>query len=135
MDLKRAILFCGFCASLFYVSKEDFVLRIAHTNDVHARFEQANGNGGTCEGGCFGGVARRHTVMRQLRNEAGPNILFLDAGDQFQGTLWFVYYEGNATSHFMNRLEYDVMVSLLLYFLETLRYLREEKYRLIYLPQ
>ena len=115
MDLKCTILLCSLLPNLICFSNgNDFVLRIAHTNDVHARFEEANANGGTCEGdeedGCYGGAARRHTVMEELRNREGPNLLYLDAGDQFQGTLWFVYYEGNATSHFMNRLKYDVMV-------------------------
>ena len=117
MDTKTAILFLASFAYLLCPSTGDFVLRIAHTNDVHARFENTSSNGGTCrgdeEGGCYGGVARRHTLMEALRQQAGPNLLFLDAGDQFQGTLWFVYYEGNATSHFMNLLQYDVMVRYL----------------------
>ena len=47
------------------------------------------------------------------RQEAGPNLLLLDAGDQFNGSLWFNYYKGNATSYFMNKVQYDAMVSLL----------------------
>ena len=115
MEAKRNINCLIWCFCLLYLSEADFVLRIAHTNDVHARFEEANGNGGTCTGeeesGCYGGVARRFALMETLRQQAGPNLLFLDGGDQFQGTLWFIYYAGNATSHFMNLLQYDVMVS------------------------
>ena len=114
MKKKIVFLFIVLFAHLLCSSTGEFVLRIAHTNDVHARFENVSSNGGTCngneEGGCYGGVARRHTLMEKLRQQAGPNLLFLDAGDQFQGTLWFIYYEGNATSHFMNLLQYDVMV-------------------------
>ncbi len=94
-----------------------FELTLVHTNDVHARFEQTDTYGGTCsdselsEGECFGGVARRHHFVQTLRNKHN-NLLFLDGGDQFQGTLWFYYYKGMAAAHFMNMLQYDVMVSV-----------------------
>ncbi len=91
----------------------DFVLRIAHTSDVHSRFEPTDTNGNICDDGeeCFGGVARRFAEVQRLRNAGGQNLLFMDSGDQFSGTLWFYLYKGNATAHFMNILGYDVMVS------------------------
>ncbi|CAH1233390.1 NT5E [Branchiostoma lanceolatum] len=91
-----------------------FDLTILHTNDCHARIEQAGGNGGSCgdrdalAGKCFGGVARRLTKIREIR-ESESNVLLLDAGDQFQGTLWFYYYSGLVTARFMNKMQYDVM--------------------------
>ena len=91
-------------------------LTIIHTNDVHDRMVQFNSRGGRCDmedaeqGECYGGVARRATVINDIRNTV-PNVLFLDAGDQFQGTNWFFVYKGSSTSHFMNRLGYDVQVS------------------------
>ncbi len=93
---------------------EGYTLVILHTNDVHARIEQFNKYGGTCkpddaqEGKCFGGVARRMTKIREIR-EQEPNVLLLDAGDEFLGTLFFYYYQGQATAEFMNRLGYDAM--------------------------
>ena len=39
------------------------------------------------------------------------NTVLVDAGDQYQGTMWFYKYGGNITAHFMNRVGYDVMVS------------------------
>ncbi|WAR07537.1 5NTD-like protein [Mya arenaria] len=91
-----------------------YELTILHTNDVHARFEQINKYGADCSvddaaaGKCFGGVARRHTKIKDIRN-GHDNVLLLDAGDQFMGTLWFFVHRGNATSYFMNQLGYDVM--------------------------
>ncbi|KAJ8023884.1 5'-nucleotidase [Holothuria leucospilota] len=85
-----------------------------HTNDVHSRFEQFNRFGSNCshndatEGFCFGGVARRATKINEIRGRY-HNTLLLDGGDQFQGTQWFYFYEGAATSHFMNKLGYDAM--------------------------
>lgn len=93
-----------------------FELTILHTNDVHSRIEETNKYGGQCTPAdsaaksCFGGVARRRTVISNIR-KTHRNVLLLDAGDQFQGTVWFNVYEGATTAFFMNKLGYDVMVS------------------------
>ena len=95
----------------------EFRLRVLHTNDVHARVEQTNVHGGSCtkhqalSNRCYGGVARRRTVVTALRS-GHENAILLDAGDQFQGTPWFSFYEGAEAAHFMNRLGYDVMVRM-----------------------
>ena len=87
-----------------------------HTNDVHAHIEQFNKYGGICEkeqavkNECFGGVARRQTVIDQLRKENPNNTILLDGGDQFSGTLWFTVYKGEAALTFMNYSKYDAMV-------------------------
>lgn len=47
--------------------------------------------------------------VSQIRREE-KNVLLLDAGDQFQGTVWFNYYKGAEAAHFMNKLGYNVMV-------------------------
>ncbi|XP_071955987.1 snake venom 5'-nucleotidase-like, partial [Antedon mediterranea] len=86
-----------------------------HTNDVHTRIEQASLTGSTCtsemaaDDMCFGGIARRATVVSKIRRENETNVLLLDAGDEFQGTMWYYVYRGLATSHFMNMLQYDAM--------------------------
>lgn len=36
-------------------------------------------------------------------------MLLLDAGDQYQGTVWFNYYKGEEAAYFMNKLKYDAM--------------------------
>ncbi|KAJ8023885.1 5'-nucleotidase [Holothuria leucospilota] len=111
-----------FCRSLSFIlllvmfsgGRCTYDLTIMHTNDVHARFEQFNRFGADCseddeaEGACFGGVARRVTKIKEIR-ATYDNTLLLDGGDQFQGTQWFYFYQGRATSHFMNRLGYDAM--------------------------
>ncbi|XP_068454796.1 5'-nucleotidase isoform X1 [Clinocottus analis] len=86
-------------------------LVLLHTNDVHARVEETSQLSGKCGGGgaCFAGVARRATAVRRAR-AAGGNVLLLDAGDQFQGSVWFNYYKGAEAAHFMNALRYDAMV-------------------------
>lgn len=88
---------------------EDWTLTVLHTNDVHSRIEQADVYGGSCSSSpCFGGMARIHSAVQNIRSNH-DNVLFLDGGDQFQGTLWFVFYNGEAVKHFMQRLQYDAM--------------------------
>uniref|UniRef100_A0A3Q3G9R7 5'-nucleotidase n=1 Tax=Labrus bergylta TaxID=56723 RepID=A0A3Q3G9R7_9LABR len=87
-------------------------LVLLHTNDVHARVEETSKHSGKCGGsssGCFAGVARRATEVKRIRSSES-NVLLLDAGDQFQGTVWFNYYKGAEAAHFMNKLQYDAMV-------------------------
>lgn len=85
-------------------------LVLLHTNDVHARVEETDLYSGKCGGGaCFGGVARRSTVIQRIRSSQ-KNVLLLDAGDQFQGSVWFSFYKGAEAAHFMNKLRYDAMV-------------------------
>jgi 5'-nucleotidase / UDP-sugar diphosphatase len=95
-------------------STAPFTLTILHTNDTHARILQVNKHGNTCNdedataGECFGGVARRATMINQIRAEK-ENVLLLDAGDQFQGTLFYTLYKGEEARTFMNMLGYDAM--------------------------
>ncbi|MEL6584567.1 MAG: bifunctional metallophosphatase/5'-nucleotidase [Pseudomonadota bacterium] len=92
----------------------DFTLRIAHTNDVHSRIEPINRFDSTCgaeddaEGKCFGGAARVKTMMDTLRAEH-DNLLVLDAGDPFQGSLFYTTYKGAAAAEFMEAIGYDAM--------------------------
>uniref|UniRef100_A0A8C6TTK4 5'-nucleotidase n=1 Tax=Neogobius melanostomus TaxID=47308 RepID=A0A8C6TTK4_9GOBI len=98
--------------SLFALVSSGFELSLLHTNDVHARVEETSEVSGACSRSkgkhCFGGVARRATAVKRLR-VAEPNVLLLDAGDQFQGSVWFSFYKGAEAAHFMNKLSYDAM--------------------------
>ena len=102
--------------SLATAVKGRYNLTLLHTNDVHARFLQTDKYSAKCspamaaEGKCFGGIARRVTKVRQIR-ASDPNVLLVDAGDQYQGTLWFYVHRGAAAAHFMDRIRYDAMVS------------------------
>lgn len=103
-------------SSSVLLAAADYSLTVLHTNDVHARFLEANRFGGSCSssdaqnGRCFGGVARRATMINQIKSQRS-NVLLLDAGDQYQGTLWFYVYKGSAASYFMSKLGYSAMVT------------------------
>jgi 5'-nucleotidase / UDP-sugar diphosphatase len=82
-----------------------FSLRILHTNDHHAHLEPAKYGDRL-----LGGIARRRTLIDQIRAENKANqepLLLLDAGDIFQGTLYFNQYLGQADLDFYNALNYD----------------------------
>jgi 5'-nucleotidase len=93
----------------------DMSLTILHTNDFHDRFEPISKYDSTCrpddnaEGKCFGGIARMITAIGEARERAGDNVLLLDAGDQFQGSLYYTQYGGALAAEFMTQLDYDVM--------------------------
>jgi 5'-nucleotidase len=85
---------------------EVYTLRIIHTNDHHARIEPVVG--GTPPAPIHGGVARRKTLIDAIRAEGG-NQLLIDAGDVFQGTLWFNQYLGQADLEFYNAMGYEAV--------------------------
>ncbi|CAL1534957.1 unnamed protein product [Lymnaea stagnalis] len=48
-------------------------------------------------------------MVKMLRAKYADQTLLLDAGDQFQGTLWFYTFGGIVTAEFMNHIGYDAM--------------------------
>ncbi|NOE17703.1 multifunctional 2',3'-cyclic-nucleotide 2'-phosphodiesterase/5'-nucleotidase/3'-nucleotidase [Ruegeria atlantica] len=98
------------------VAAAEYKLTILHTNDIHSRIESINKYDSTCdaegeaEGKCFGGVARLKTMVDARRDAlADQNVLLLDAGDPFQGSLYYTTYKGAAEAEFMEAIGYDVM--------------------------
>ncbi len=79
-------------------------LTILHTNDVHSRIDPFPMDGSRNAG--LGGVARRATLIKQIRKEE-DHVLLLDAGDIFQGTPYFNLYGGELELKLMSELGYD----------------------------
>lgn len=98
------------------VAQADYTLHVIHINDLHSRIEPINRFDSTCsaednaEGKCFGGVARVKTMINQLRAELdGQNVIVLDAGDQYQGSLMYTTYKGDVEAEMMEKIGFDVM--------------------------
>ncbi|MEM1376655.1 MAG: 5'-nucleotidase C-terminal domain-containing protein [Pseudomonadota bacterium] len=100
------------------IASAEFTLNILHINDLHSRIEPINRFDSTCgaeddaEGKCFGGIARVKTKINERREaltKIGQNVLVLDAGDQFQGSLFYTTYKGDAAVEFMNGMGFDAM--------------------------
>ncbi len=94
----------------------DYQLNILHINDFHSRIEPINKFDSTCsaedegKNACFGGAARLKTAIDQRRQAlSGQNVLLLNAGDNFQGSLFYTTYKGTAEAEMLNAMKFDVM--------------------------
>ena len=76
----------GFANSVYGAEGESapVKLTILHTNDVHSRLDPFPMDGSKNAG--LGGVAARSEIIKKIRAEE-ENVLLLDAGDIFQGTV------------------------------------------------
>ena len=94
----------------------DYELNILHINDLHSRIEAINKYDSTCsaeensKNECFGGIARVKTAIDTRRGELkDANVLVLDAGDQFQGSLFYSMFKSGPVADFMNGIGFDAM--------------------------
>jgi 2',3'-cyclic-nucleotide 2'-phosphodiesterase (5'-nucleotidase family) len=89
-------------------------LTLLHTNDVHAHLEEFNRGGTACRPAdiannvCYGGAARIKTKVDEFRTKT-QDMLLLDAGDQFQGTLFHTLLGGAVSAEAMNDIGYESM--------------------------
>ncbi|MEM0909095.1 MAG: 5'-nucleotidase C-terminal domain-containing protein [Pseudomonadota bacterium] len=90
-------------------------LTILHVNDVHSRIEPITKYNNTCDpeddaaGECFGGAARLMSAIAAEKATADGPVLVLDGGDQFQGSLFYTHYKGEAAADVMNAIGFDAM--------------------------
>ncbi len=114
--LRSALLASAFIGLSSGFALADFQLDILHINDFHSRIEPINKYDSTCgaedeqKGECFGGIARMKAAIDARRSElSGKNVLVLDAGDQFQGSLFYTTYKSAPIAEFMNGIGFDAM--------------------------
>jgi len=81
------------------------LITILHTNDTHSQIDPFPKDDRQFPD--KGGVARRATLVKRLRQE-NPNTLLVDAGDAFQGTPYFNFYKGEVEYKAMSAIGYDV---------------------------
>lgn len=94
----------------------EYTLHVIHINDLHSRIEPVSKYDSTCSaednaaGECFGGYARVATKIAELRAElADQNVVVLDAGDQYQGSLMYTTYKGDVEIEMMEKIGFDAM--------------------------
>lgn len=86
-------------------------LAFFHVNDVHSHLDEFSSSGTDCEEpeeGCYGGYARIKAKVEELK-KAQPDNLWLNAGDEFQGTLFYSFYGPEKISATVNDLGFDLM--------------------------
>ena len=113
----RPLAAAGFALSLALAPAAragDLTVTLLHTNDFHSRLAPVTADGSRCRPQdaeahkCYGGIARLATEIAALR--AGrPHPLLLDAGDRFQGSLFYTYYKSAALKPFFETLGYQAM--------------------------
>lgn len=118
--MKKIALIASLSGSMLALSAAssfaDYTLNILHINDWHSRIESINRFESTCsaedeaEGKCFGGAARLVTAISQRRDALkDQNVLLLNAGDNFQGSLFYTTYKGAVEAEFLNLMKFDAM--------------------------
>ena len=88
------------CTQLF----RDVKITILHSNDVHSQIEPFPLNHNRFPG--RGGFARRANIFNEIRS-VNPNTLIFDAGDIFQGTPYFNFFQGELELKLMKEMGYN----------------------------
>ena len=102
---SSALLSVGSLSLSSFITLESRKITILHTNDVHSHIDAFPADDPRNPN--MGGVARRASVIEQIRKEE-KNVLLLDAGDIFQGTPYFNYYGGELEFKLMSMMQYDL---------------------------
>ena len=90
--------------NLSFAKKKNISITILHTNDMHSHihpFKSGRNKG-------KGGVAARASLIKKIRDE-NEHVLLFDAGDIFQGTPYFNFYEGELEFKLMSEMQYDAV--------------------------
>lgn len=88
-----------------------FTLHLMHTNDLHAHLIPFNSDNRTCDyeqPACLGGFARLKTLVNQYRQHY-PDMILLDAGDRFSGTVFYSLQKGENIIRLFNEMKYDAV--------------------------
>ncbi|ETN63669.1 apyrase [Anopheles darlingi] len=91
-----------------------FPVTLIHMNDLHARFDETSNKSSKCRSDlgeeCIAGIARIQYAVSKLKSEFYNHTpLFLNAGDNYQGTIWYNYYRWKVVAQFMELLHPDAM--------------------------
>ncbi|KAL8419265.1 hypothetical protein RB594_002469 [Gaeumannomyces avenae] len=95
----------------FIDEQGNYNISFYHINDVHAHLDEFSSSGTDCTNpsrGCYGGYARVKHYVEQTR-PSHPDSLFLNVGDEFQGTLFYSFYGGEKIAETLNQMGFDGM--------------------------
>ncbi|CAH1390169.1 unnamed protein product [Nezara viridula] len=83
-------------------------LVVLHTNDMHSRIDEIAASTAACRppAPCYGGFARVAAVAASMRDN---NTIFLNAGDNFQGTPFYFVFKWRIIAQLIDKLGIDVM--------------------------
>ena len=86
------------------LNSKNLKITILHTNDVHSQIEPFPSNHNRYPN--KGGFARRAGLFKEII-DLNPNTLIFDAGDIFQGTPYFNFFQGDLELSLMKKMGYN----------------------------
>ena len=86
------------------LNSRDLKITILHTNDVHSQIDPFPSDHNLYPN--KGGFAKRASLFRELVT-INPNTLIFDAGDIFQGTPYFNFFQGELELNLMKKMGYN----------------------------
>lgn len=98
-------------ASTVAIQNEPLSLSIFHVNDTHSHLDSETVSlsiNGVTTKAQIGGYPRIATKMKELQISKA-NTLTLNAGDTFQGTLYYSLFKGKADSDMLNMISWDAL--------------------------
>ena len=98
---------CGLTLPLTWLTSSSNKFKkitILHTNDVHSHIDPFPENDPINPNS--GGVVARSNLINFIK-KGNPNTLVLDAGDVFQGTPYFNFFEGEVELKLMSKMGYN----------------------------
>ncbi|MCW5849438.1 MAG: 5'-nucleotidase C-terminal domain-containing protein [Anaerolineae bacterium] len=99
------LMVCLLCAPRAVAQTGDYTLTLLHTSENHGAWEPW---APVANGPLIGGIARRATLVKQLRAQT-PNLLLVDSGDISQRALLFTKYKGQEGRDLYNAVGYDAV--------------------------
>ena len=96
--MKKVILFLALALAAACPTSAQRVT-LLHTNDLHSQIDPAK----------QGGMARLKAAIDSVRS-TDSNVLLINAGDAFQGSVFFTLFEGEVEQKLMNEMGYDILI-------------------------
>src|SRR5574344_1580473 len=100
--MKKILILIIFLFSANFAIASEVV--ILHTSDIHGRLEPIVYNYFPDKGG----YSRRVTYFNKVRSE-NKNVLLLDSGDYFQGSLFYRVFKGKESAKLLKYAHYDAI--------------------------
>ena len=116
MIAYQKLIFCFILLFNFfaYANSLEKELTILHTNDMHSKLFGINQYESMCNinekdtDKCLGGFDRIAYKVDEIK-ATNKNVLVLDSGDQFNGSMFHLIYNGLASAKLMNLVGYNAM--------------------------
>lgn len=116
----KSVIDIQFDMDLFLMNYLLFIVRFEETNMLTLECKADSNNA------CIGGYARIVTTVKRLQ-QSRSNAIYLNAGDNFAGTIWFSFGRWNVTKYFLNLLKADALVNTNIILMKPFLFYRKKR--------